>query len=286
MAARVSGRMLTLVIVSLFGRWQWQAPAWLAWAGAKGTRGRRYLAAHPARAASLALALVATAGAYFWYASRPRPHYVTYSVSEPDLTEYNDNGIASIKRMTGVFSESAAPLRQLQKTVTAGIELSPAIAGTWFWTSDKELEFTPKDDWPVDGAFSVQFARKGLLANQVVLEQYGFKFRSQPFSARISESQFYQDPRDPNLKKLVATVKFSPPRGCRPSPGARVPRRRQGRCLSGSDARQPALHGGLRQVQAFRLHPFRGTRDAARRHADDPENRQGRAGGSRRERHA
>ena len=178
---RASRRMLTVVIVVLIGRWKWEAPAWLAWAGAKGTRGRRYLAANPARAASLALVVVAAGGAYVWYANGPRPHYVGYSVSEPGLTRYNDNGIASIEAMKVTFDESAAPLRQLQKPVTAGISLSPAIAGTWFWTSDKELEFTPKDDWPVDGAFSVQLARKGLLAAQIELEQYSFKFRSQPY---------------------------------------------------------------------------------------------------------
>ena len=109
------------------------------------------------------------------------------------------------------FSESAAPLQQLQKAVTAGIEMSPSIAGTWFWTNDKELQFAPKNDWPVDGAFTVRLAKKGLLARQVQLEDYRFKFRSQPFAATITESQFYQDPRDPNLKKLVATVKFSHP---------------------------------------------------------------------------
>jgi len=174
-------------------------------------RGRRWLAAKPARAALVAAALVATGGAAYWYATRPTPHYVRFAVVPPGLTQYDDNGIASIKPMKVVFTESAAPLRQLQKTVTAGIDLSPAIAGTWFWTSDKELQFTPKDDWPVDGAFSVQLSRKGLLASRAVLDKYGFAFRSQPFVARISESQFYQDPRDPNLKKLVATVQFTHP---------------------------------------------------------------------------
>ena len=28
-------------------------------------------------------------------------------------------------------------------------------------SSDEELQFTPKDDWPVDGAFSVRFAEEG-----------------------------------------------------------------------------------------------------------------------------
>jgi uncharacterized protein YfaS (alpha-2-macroglobulin family) len=45
----------------------------------------------------------------------------------------------------------------------------------------------------------------------VVLDDYRFAVRSLPFAATIAESQFYQDPRDPNLKKLVATVKFTHP---------------------------------------------------------------------------
>ena len=99
-----------------------------------------------------------------WYLTRPKPHYVTYAVTAPGLTEYNDSGIASIKPLTIAFSESAAPLKQIKTAVTSGIDLSPAMAGTWFWTSDKELRFTPKSDWPVDGAFTVQLAANGLLA--------------------------------------------------------------------------------------------------------------------------
>src|SRR5258705_10663325 len=195
----------------LFGRWTWEAPPWLARATLQVARGRRSLAAHPARAGLLALALIVAAGGSFWYATRPRPHYVAYAVTAPGLTEYNVNGIDSIKPLTIVFSESAAPLKQIKTAVTSGIDLSPALAGTWFWTSDKELRFTPKTDWPVDGAFSVQLARTGLIARPAQLESYKFKFRSQPFSARITESEFYQDPRDPNLKKLVASVAFSHP---------------------------------------------------------------------------
>ena len=163
------------------------------------------------RAGLLALTVAAIGGGTAWYLTRPKPHYVTFTFAEPGLTEYNDNGISSIKPLTIAFSESAAPLKQIKTIVTSGIDLSPSIPGTWFWTTDRELRFTPKDDWPVDGAFSVRLAVKGLLARHVELESYRFKFHSQPFSARITDSQFYQDPRDPNLKKLVATVTFSHP---------------------------------------------------------------------------
>ena len=63
----------------------------------------------------------------------------------------------------------------------------------------------------MDGAFTVTIARSGAIASHVSLEDYRFKFRSRPFAASIPQSQFYQDPVDPNLKKLVATVAFSHP---------------------------------------------------------------------------
>jgi uncharacterized protein YfaS (alpha-2-macroglobulin family) len=208
---RTLRRSVAWLIVNLLGRWNWQAPAWLAWTGARSARGWRYLRANPARAAAAAVVVVAVGGGLAWYLTRPTPDYVTYRIDGPGLTEYNDDGISSIKPVTIVFSESAAPLKQLQKAVTAGITVDPAIDGAWFWVNDKQLQFTPKIDWPVDGAFSVRMAAKGLLGERVLLDKYSFKFRSQPFAARIAESQFYQDPRNPNLRKLVATVKFSHP---------------------------------------------------------------------------
>ncbi|HEX6464266.1 MAG TPA: Ig-like domain-containing protein, partial [Vicinamibacterales bacterium] len=200
-------RILALVV----GRWIWEAPRWLTWTWARIRQIGRALAAHPLRAGLLALLLVFAGSGAAWYLTRPKPHYVTYTVIDPGLTEYNATGIAAIKPLTVVFDESAAPLKQIKTAVTIGVDLSPALQGTWFWTSDKELRFTPKQDWPVGGTFSVRLARAGLLARQVRLESYRFIFRSQPFSARITDSQFYQDPRDPNLKKLVATVTFSHP---------------------------------------------------------------------------
>src|SRR5258706_6024358 len=150
---RTLRRSVAWLIVNLIGRWNWQAPAWLAWTGARSARGWRYLRANRARAAAAAVVVVAVGGGLAWYLTRPTPDYVTYRIDGPGLTEYNDDGISSIKPVTIVFSESAAPLKQLQKAVTAGITVDPAIEGGWFWVNDKQLQFTPKIDWPVDGAF-------------------------------------------------------------------------------------------------------------------------------------
>src|ERR1700704_4837343 len=57
---RRSMRILAWLIASLIGRWQWQAPAWLAWLQARRVAGSRYLAANPKHAALLALVIVTT----------------------------------------------------------------------------------------------------------------------------------------------------------------------------------------------------------------------------------
>ncbi len=53
--------------------------------------------------------------------------------------------------------------------------------------------------------------KKRFLAKDVLLEDYSFDFRSAAFIAKLLESRFYQDPRNPNLKKVVSTVQFSHP---------------------------------------------------------------------------
>jgi hypothetical protein len=199
------------VLAALVGRWHWEPPAWAARIGVQVARAGRYAAAHAVRASILGLVVLSVAGGYLWWTSRPKPHYVTFAVSGPELTYYDENGVRSIKPLKVVFSESSALLAKVGTAQGAGIDISPAIAGTWFWVTDRELQFTPKDDWPVDARFSATMAKTGLFPRRIQLEQYGFTFRSQPFSARISESQFYQDPRDPNLKQIVATVAFSHP---------------------------------------------------------------------------
>jgi alpha-2-macroglobulin len=209
--ARAARRIAGVAAVAVFGRWEWRAPGWASWTGAQTARGRRHFAAHRRQTAlSVALALMA-AGGYVWYSTRPQPYRVTYTVRNPALTTYDEKGMPKIDVVTIEFSDSVAPLERMDKEVAAGIDVSPGIAGKWFWTSDRQLRFTPASDWPVNEEFSVRMARRALLAGHVQLDDYRFTFRTAPFSARFTESQFYQDPVNPALKKLVATMVFSHP---------------------------------------------------------------------------
>jgi hypothetical protein len=190
---------------------QWQAPEWIPWIGLQFRKAGRYLIADRRRLVIAALILLAAVGVFTWYKVRPQPHFVMYLVTPPPLTEYNENGVPTIHPLTVDFEETAAPLANLDKRLTSGIEISPAIAGKWSWANDKRLEFTPSSDWPIDASFKVKIARRGFLSKSVELQDYSFKFKTAPFTARITDSKFYQDPQDPTQKNLVATISFSHP---------------------------------------------------------------------------
>ena len=198
-------------LFSVFGHVDWQPPLWIPWLGRQSTQTVTHAKAHPRQAIAIAASFAIAAASLVFYETRPTPQYISVTVTAPPVTLYDDQGKAQINPLLIQFSESAAPLQQVDKRVTPGRDLSPAIPGVWFWVDDKQLKFTPKNDWPIDGDFTVRLARKGVLAAGVELEDYKLRFHSQSFSARISESQFYQDPTDPNLKKLVATVAFTRP---------------------------------------------------------------------------
>jgi hypothetical protein len=102
----------------VFGRWEWQPPSWLAWFGSRLAQAGRYLAADAKRAGFILLVVAGMAGGWLWYKSRPVPHYVTFTVTAPGLTEYGDKGISSIKPLALQFSEWTAPLQQVEKTIT------------------------------------------------------------------------------------------------------------------------------------------------------------------------
>ena len=183
----------------------------MPWLGRKGIGIPTLPQRRPKRALTFAVGVAVVGVGLIWYLNLPEPHYVVYAVNAPALTTYDENGIKKIHPLQVAFMESTAPLKYVQKVVTEGISLSPAVPGSWFWTSDKELMFTPKDDWPIGTTFRVRMARRGFVDQSVHLGEYSFDFESAPFTAKITESLFYQDPVDPNLKKLVATVQFSHP---------------------------------------------------------------------------
>ncbi len=213
--ARIANAGLKWVLQHLLGSFSWQAPGWASWLGGRLGRGRQWLKQNPGRGAALLIAvLLIAAGGWYgikWYQARPKPAVIQYELKSPAVTTYDENGKPQTEPLVVTFKESAAPVNLVGKPVTAGIRMQPNFAGEWAWDDDRTLSFRSKSDWPVDAAFEVVMDRKKLFAPQIRLEEYAFNFRSAPFKAEIAQAEFYQDPIDPKLKKLVATVQFSHP---------------------------------------------------------------------------
>lgn len=214
-AALLVVAVLSWMARHLFGSVSWQSPRWLSWLGATLAVAGGWLFASRKRALSvLATAFVIIAASYLgwhWYEQQPKPVLTAYQVIAPSVTTYDDNNKPYVQPLQIVFAESVAPVALIGKTVTEGVKLSPNIAGSWSWDDEKTLAFRPKTDWPVDAAVEIAMDKKRLLAEQVKLDDYQAEFRTAPFSVEVQQAEFYQDPIDPNLKKLVSTVHFSHP---------------------------------------------------------------------------
>ncbi len=198
----------------LLGRIQWEPPAWALRLVTRFQNGIAWLRANPrevVRWGGLSLlALIIMGGAIFWIRHLPKATTVSLEIKPPPLTRISDDRW-DVRPLRMLFKTSAAPLNMVNKEVIEGIQLSPAIDGKWRWVGDKELQFMPKGDWPVGQDYKIDIAKKGLTAPHVRLEEYHPHFQTAPFTASIDKTEFYQDPVDAKLKKVVATITFSHP---------------------------------------------------------------------------
>ncbi len=210
-------RGLDWLLSRLIGDVSWSAPAWLRVVGAGGHRLASAMRARPGRSASaLAMLIVLVAGGWFgyhWYQLRPRPIQepaTTFRVQSPAATDYTATPIV-VHPLVISFSRSVAPLALVGKPASAGIELSPQLAGQWTWSSDRDLSFQPKDDWPVGQEFNLRFDPKLAFAAQARVDKDRTQFSSAAFTAKVVQGEFYQDPQDAAAKKAVIHIAFSHP---------------------------------------------------------------------------
>lgn len=205
---------LAAFLRSSIGNVAWTPPPWVQHLRARELAMRARAIANPARfRRDLIGAIIAALGiviAFELWSHRPRAIRTAYEVKPPAATDLTvDNPKPEPLRIA--FESSVAPLQALGKPVTTGIDISPKVAGVWRWVSDGELDFAPAEDWPVGQNYSVSFSKKGLVAPTVTLEHYSFDFTSAPIEFRVTSADFYQDPVDPNLKRVVIKLTFTHP---------------------------------------------------------------------------
>lgn len=158
--------------------------------------------------AGLTAFFAAVAGLQSWNASRPRPRWVTWTISAPGATPLREG--ARPAPLSLRFSLSASKLEDAGKPVARGVRLVPPHAGSWSWASDSELVFTPTQDWPAGQDYSVRL-EPSLLPKHLRLERAEQGWKSAPFTASLVSSEFYVDPQDPGIKRVTATFRFSHP---------------------------------------------------------------------------
>src|SRR5690606_31860820 len=169
---------------ALFGQVDWQPPRWLAaWGGS--------LRRHPMHWLGGAFALIAL---LLWWHTRPvpppPPDAVSVELREPEATDYS-RAPPKLSPLRLRFSDSAAPLDLIGK-VPRGVGLKPEYPGTWLWSDDRTLVFTPARDWPVATRFEVRLDPELALAPKVHLEPAKLEFFTEPFTAASDGTEIYQ----------------------------------------------------------------------------------------------
>lgn len=209
-----------------FGNINYTPPKWIAklrerflrsragqWLAARTAKLRAKVQANPAKtrkvsgliALTVLLAIAAYIGITNYLDSLPKPDYVTVTLqkpNEPNL-ETGKNDELNVK-----FSRSAAKIDALDKNVQDGVEISPDIKGSWRWTSDQNLMFTPLEPWKIGQKYTVKFTRK-LFPDHVLLSQISYDFETPDVSGSFSKREFYQDPRDPQIKRVVFNLRYN-----------------------------------------------------------------------------
>jgi len=139
----------------VIGDVSWSAPPWLRATGRGAARAGAAVRARPLRFATavVLLAAIGIGGRYGYIAWRDRPRPIeevpaTLTIADPPLTDFAQTPIDT-HPMRVSFSRSVAPLALVGKIAKDGFEITPALAGHWYWASDRELLFTPDEDWLV-----------------------------------------------------------------------------------------------------------------------------------------
>ena len=200
------------VFRSVFGELSWTPPPWLRQIG-----GQRLFYG----LGVVLLLFGAVFAAYKYFESLPKPPRVVAEVVAPGVTPVVDDELKpmplvinfSVKpdpRTPVITVDSVARLDLVDKAVSEGISIQPAIAGEWRWQSETQLVFTPAEDWPAGQTYKVRYD-ESLFAPKLILAEDSVNFDTPEFSATVDELIFYQDPVERSVRKVVATLSFSHP---------------------------------------------------------------------------
>ena len=199
-----------------FGRFTWQPPKWVALIAERGMRLKNLAQKHEGRLIKIGgivlIGMLVVAGGLWVWSHLPKaaqPEMVRFRVVPPPRTPIEETD-AKPQPMRIIFEKSVAPIAAVGKEASE-VSIDPAIEGFWTWVNDRQLEFQPRVDWPIGTEYSVQIDPNVAVALHKRLAKTQFKFKTAAFGGSLKSSEFYQNPTDPNLKKVVIEFTFSHP---------------------------------------------------------------------------
>ncbi|MDR2151834.1 MAG: hypothetical protein LBO72_03345 [Helicobacteraceae bacterium] len=215
-------RALAWILRGVFGNVNWQSPPWLKAIGRGFCFVGGKLAANKALSAIAAVVLLLIAGGsyagYVWYENRPKPIEIaptelivaTAHFNAPYRTNYNSDRV-EYPPLSISFSEDVAPLESVNKKITQGATLTPAIDGEWFWSSSHFLLFRPNVDWVVGQEYTLKLDPKTLIAADYTLDRNEYKWTVSPFNYGFHQKELYQNPEKPSEKNAIFELSFDYP---------------------------------------------------------------------------
>jgi hypothetical protein len=201
---------ISFVLRAMIGTWQ--PPVWLQWITRKTSQ---VLARRPRTwAAVFVLSWVVAIGLLqwrkWWEMHRPQERQlvqmrdVEVSIIPPLPTNWTKDK-AEFGTLKVNFSDAAAPLELIHKTVTDAVAISPEIPGTWTWASDRSLHFSPQQEWQAGQEYTLAFSSTALPA-EVRLSNMKPTFRTISLEVRVMNYEFYTQPDNPDVHQLTATL--------------------------------------------------------------------------------
>ena len=206
-------KLLTLLV----GRFNWAPPVWISFI-------YNFLKTHLKIAAGVVLLAVAAFGIHHYLDGLPKKITVKAELSEIALMgtgrsaapssldirfEYDYDSLNE-GQVQPTGTPSVARIDLVGKVIEAGINLTPAKNGVWTWDGDNRIVFKPETDWPAGTEYSVTFTEE-LFSEQTILSTDSYAFETPDFSASFSATEFYQDPKDSSIRRVVSTLSFSHP---------------------------------------------------------------------------
>ncbi len=205
------------LLALLFGRVSWSAPPWLLSLGGMLNRHRR-------GSVMLLVVLVAAPGGYLYWDSLPKPVMVRAQASAIGITPDQPDARPAVLELRFDYDlstlnpdqqrpqgqPSVARIDLVGERVDEGISLTPNKAGSWAWIDDRRLRFTPETDWPAGTEYRVQFENTPF-AEGTRLSTGQLEFSTPAFETQISSIEFYQDPLDITVRRVISTLRFTHP---------------------------------------------------------------------------